>query len=132
MKKIILTETQLKTLTKSLATEQTQTQTSLFGVPVTLNLSGNVNTNPSYGTLTFYVGNKKVNVRLRTSRYGNVNIVELIPKNDGAFIKTLKGREQKLDKEIVSKMIDFIKNPNISDVDLDSSILVGDLKAKKI
>jgi hypothetical protein len=109
MKRLIITENQLKKLTKSLVNEQVQT--SLFDVPVTLNLSGDVETNPSYGALTFNVGNKKINVRLFTTRYGNVNIVKLIPKDNGAYIKTLKGREQVLDKDTVNKLIDYIKNP---------------------
>jgi hypothetical protein len=129
MKKIILTETQLKKLTNNIVLEQ---QTNLGGFPVSLDLNGDVNTNPNYGTLTFKIGNKQIKVRLFTTRYGNVNIVKLIPKKDGAFIKTLKGREQILDSDMVSKMIDFIKNPDASDVKLDSSLLIGDLKAKKL
>jgi hypothetical protein len=140
MKKIVITETQLKRLTKSLVTEQSQI--NLGGLPVLLNKSGQTpeemekkivpKNNPNFGTLTFNIGGKTVRIRLFTSKYGDVNIVELQPKKDGAYIKTLKGREQNLDSDIVSKIIEFVKNPSLNDVKLDSSFLVGDLKAKKI
>jgi hypothetical protein len=130
MKKIVISESQLKRLTKSLVTEQTKL--NLGGLPVSLDLSGDVKTNPNFGTLTFNIGGKTIKVRLFTTKFGNVNIVELKPKEDGAYIKTLKGREENLDNEMISKLVKFVQSQTSNDIKLDSSFLVGDLKAKKI
>jgi len=128
MKKIVITESQLKRLTNNIVLEQ---QVKLGGIPVSLDLNGDVKTNPNYGTLTFNIGNKKINIRLFTTKKGNVNIVKLIPKDDGIYIKTLMGIEKNLNKDTINKLIEYVNNP-IGEVKLDSSILVGDLKAKKI
>jgi hypothetical protein len=142
MKKLVITESQLKRLTKSLVSEQ---QTNLGGLPVFLDLRGQTPeesqkkevpaSNPNFGTLTFKVGNKQVKIRLFTSRLGNVNIVELTPTTNGAKIVTLKGTEKELDKEIVNTLLKFVQNlqtkPNDT-VQLDSSMMTGKLLAKKV
>ena len=140
MKKIVITETQLKRLTKSLVTEQ---QITLGGLSVSLDLKDwdeekklakeRPSNNPNFGTVIFSnQGKNPVRVRLYTSM-GDTNIVKLVPKDGGVYIETLKGKTKQLGKDVVDKLIQFVNTPNIkvTKEPLISSMGIG-LYAKKV
>lgn len=130
MKKIILTESQLKILTKCLVTEQ---QTNLGGLPVLLDLNGDTSKNPNFGTLIFKVNNQPIKIRLFTEKLGNVNVVKLFPTSNGVNITTLKGTKKELGNDIVNNLTNFVKNQRTNTtLELDSSFITGKLFAKKI
>lgn len=124
MKKIIITENQLKKIAELLITEQSDN----------INIEGrNGVINPD-GTISLLnkIG-KQIKIRLKTDRLGDVNIVKFIKNDDGDYeIKTKKGRNEIFNIKKVKSLINFIDSSESVSSALDSSLLVGDLKAHKV
>jgi hypothetical protein len=123
---IVLTESQLSELTKYLITEQT---VNLGGLSVSLNQDEK---SSDFGSLKFIFNGKEIKIRLFTTRFGNVNIVDIKPNKNGVSIKTKKGVEKDLKQDMVNNLVNYVKNDTKNDIKLDSSFVVGDLMAKKL
>lgn len=124
MKKIVITESQLKAITKLLVTEQS----------ANINIEGRKGEINPDGTISLLnrLG-QKIKIRLKTARLGDVNIVKFIKKEDGNYeIETKMGtnKEFKLDK--VNQLLNFIDSSNTKSSALDSSIITGPLTAHKV
>lgn len=127
MKKIIITETQLKKITKLLISEQKMT--NIEGRKTTINPDGTLSILDKLG--------RAVKIRLKTGRkiMGNdlVNIVKFFRKEDGDYeIETLKGTNKTFELDKVKQLINFVDSSDMESNPLDSSMITGPLKAFKV
>jgi len=124
MKKIIITESQLKAITKLLVTEQS----------ANINIEGR--NGEIYDDGTISLANKsgaKIRIRLKTSILGDVNIVKFQKNEDGDYqILTKKGLNKDFPLDKVKMLINFIDSPKTVSPAIDSSFATGKLTAHKV
>lgn len=124
MKKIIITESQLKKITKLLVMEQSNS-INIEGRNGFINSDGTISLLNKFG--------KQIKIRLKTDRLGDVNIVKFLKKDDGNYeIETRKGTNKEFNIKKVNSLINFVDSSETSSSPLDSSMLVGNLKAYKV
>lgn len=115
MKKIIITETQLKKITKALLNEQNNVR-NLAGLITYLN-TNNPNDEKKFGTLSVKnQSGKIVNIRFYAESFiknAIINIVDLITNEDNSVhLKFKSGREKTINSNIVSNVINYINDNN--------------------
>lgn len=120
MKKIIITENQLRKITESLLDESSD----IMGLKIKVN---------DDGTVSFYKKDgQKINIRFST-RYGNVNITNIIEKDGSYYITTIRIKEpQEINQDGVKKLIEYINAQQTEPVKILWNIKIGDLIAKKV
>jgi hypothetical protein len=127
MKKILLTETQLKKLTKSLLIENVIYK----GNKITVNGDGTINVNNVKIRLT----HSNNPIPLSGKGPWNINITKIWITNDGLRFDTIKRKNKEdniLSYDILDKLINYTKQRNDESLSLMSNMLVGDIKANKV
>lgn len=122
MKKIIITEAQLKKITESLVNESVITD--IMGVKAEVN---------NDGTVSFYrKDNQKITIRF-TTRYGKANITSITEKDGSYYITTIKvTTPQEIGADGVKKLIDYVNSPEKEPVKILWNLKIGDLMANKV
>lgn len=122
MKKIIITETQLKKITESLVIESNITD--IMGVRAEVNPEG---------TVSFYRKDKQKIVIRFTTRFGDANITSITEQDGSYYITTrMVTTPQEIDSDGVKKLIDFVNSSEKKPVKILWNIKTGDLMAKKV
>ena len=124
MKKIVISESQLKKITKSLIAEQSTNQTSIEGRKAIINPDGTLSILNNIG--------KYIKIRLMTKNMGDVNVVKFVKTKKGNYqIETKLGVNKIFDLEKVKKLLNFVDSTEKISNPIDSSLLTGPLTAEK-
>lgn len=124
MKKIVISESQLKKITKSLIAEQATNQTSIEGRKAIINPDGTLSILNNIG--------KFIKIRLKTENMGDVNVVKFVKTKKGNYqIETKLGVNKIFDLEKVKKLLNFVDSTEEISNPIDSSLLTGTLTAQK-
>jgi len=128
MKKIVITETQLKRLTKFLVTESVNYNDTIISY------------NPD-GTIS--VKDKSIDVKIRLIHTKNptplsgdgpweINIVNLNLQDKGLNFETKKGRKGLIPKNVLDSLINYVKSNDRNNKFLMDGGLAGQIFAKKV
>jgi len=119
MKKIIITESQLKKITEILILEEELTD--IMGIKAQVNKDG---------TVSFIRQDKKTIIIRFTTRYGNANITSITEQDGSYFITTrMVNTPQIIDNDGVKILVNFVNNPKKDGVKILWNIKIGDLVA---